>query len=86
MIMMDDSTGSQTITAEQDDADGDDRGEGSSTGGNVVGVLKLRGAHAEPRQRVTWTDETVDNEFLNRKKSKSVWMRSVCLGHPPYCC
>lgn len=33
-------------------------------------MLRLRG-RAMPGQRVQWTEETVDNEGLNRKKSKS---------------
>jgi protein phosphatase 1 regulatory subunit 11 len=46
---------------------------GPSTANNPrsppVGVLKLRGGPR--RQRVMWTDETVDNEGMGRKKSKS---------------
>ena len=41
---------------------------GPSTG--TVGTLRLR-ARAMPGTRVQWSEETVDNEGLNRKKSKS---------------
>ena len=37
---------------------------------NTVGVLKLRGGPSR-RQRVVWSDETVDNEGMGKKKSKS---------------
>ena len=51
--------------------DSNDRGEGTSQQPqHDVGVLRLRGAPGH-RQRVTWEEGTVDNEFLNRKKSKS---------------
>lgn len=35
-----------------------------------VGVLRLRGAPAR-RQHVMWTSDTVDNEGMGKKKSKS---------------
>ncbi|GAA5821015.1 hypothetical protein JCM11251_001921 [Rhodosporidiobolus azoricus] len=60
---------------------------GSSSGGGeegpsgeregVVGVLKLRG-RGPMGQRVQWTEETVDNETLGRKKSKI-----CCIYHKP---
>lgn len=37
---------------------------------NSIGVLRLRGAPAR-RQRVMWTTDTVDNEGMDKKKSKS---------------
>jgi len=43
---------------------------GPSTQRSTVGVLKLRGGPAR-RQRVMWSDETVDNEGMGKKKSKS---------------
>lgn len=51
---------------------------GPSTGGaqsEPQGVLRLRGGHSSAR-RVVWTEDTVDNEGLGRKKSKSEW--EVC--------
>ena len=37
------------------------------------GVLRLRGHHQPSRRRpgVRWTDDTVDNEHMGKKKSKS---------------
>lgn len=42
----------------------------SSNAAPLQGVLRLRGGHSSAR-RVVWTDDTVDNEGLGRKKSKS---------------
>lgn len=36
------------------------------------------GSNRRSRPRVTWTEDTVDNENLNRKKSKI-----CCIYHPP---
>ncbi|GAA5926371.1 type 1 protein phosphatase-activating protein YPI1 [Sporobolomyces koalae] len=44
---------------------------------SIDGVLRLRG-RALPNQRVQWTEGTVDNEFLNRNKSKI-----CCIYHKP---
>jgi hypothetical protein len=41
-----------------------------------VGVLRLRGGPT--RRRVVWRDDTVDNEGMGKKKSKSEW--GPCLG------
>ena len=65
------SDGNRTITIAPDpasDPDGQDRGEGTST----YGVLRLRGGPMQSEPRVQWEEGTVDNEFLNRKKSKGV--------------
>ncbi|KAL2112481.1 hypothetical protein VUR80DRAFT_7478 [Thermomyces stellatus] len=40
-------------------------------------ILRLRGAHTS-RRRVQWTEDVVDNEKLNRKKSKV-----CCIYHRP---
>jgi protein phosphatase 1 regulatory subunit 11 len=48
----------------------DDVGPGSSTTSNV-GSIHLRGGPRVSRRRVAWTDETVDNEGMGKKKSKS---------------
>lgn len=50
----------------------------------VVGVLKLRGDRSARRQKVVFSEGTVDNEGMGKKKSKSKpdvydWMRSVSL-------
>ncbi|WWC70121.1 uncharacterized protein I206_104068 [Kwoniella pini CBS 10737] len=42
-----------------------------------AGVLKLRGGPLK-KQRVVWTDETVDNEGMGKKKSKI-----CCIYHKP---
>lgn len=34
-------------------------------------VLKLRGASGKQGKAVEWTEETIDNEGMGRKKSKS---------------
>ena len=65
------SDGSRTITIAPDptpDPDDEDRGGEGSTS---YGVLRLRGGPVERGPRVQWEEGTVDNEFLNRKKSKS---------------
>ena len=46
-----------------------------------VGVLRLRGGPRNPRQRVVWDDDVVDNEGCGRKKSKS---ESIALLRTPY--
>lgn len=61
----DNSDGSRTITVEHDN----DEGEAVETP-DFDGVLRLRGGPTHGN-RVTWQEGTVDNEFLNRKKSKS---------------
>ncbi|KAL0848810.1 hypothetical protein ABMA28_013235 [Loxostege sticticalis] len=35
-----------------------------------VAVITLRPARAQPRKKVVWTEDTVDNEHMNKKKSK----------------
>lgn len=63
--------GSRTITIEQDEASPGDANEDQEHGDNFeAGVLRLRGGPTHGN-RVTWQEGTVDNEFLNRKKSKS---------------
>ncbi|CAK9781147.1 unnamed protein product [Cutaneotrichosporon oleaginosum] len=70
-----DNHGSRTITITPTT----DTEAGPSTGSpptsrsetpSSVGVLRLRGAPAR-RQHVMWTSDTVDNEGLGKKKSKS---------------
>lgn len=48
------------------DAEGHGAGDGT-----VAGRLRLRGA-ARTRQRVAWVEDTVDNEGMGKKKTKSV--------------
>lgn len=63
------SDGSRTVTVTPTPTPDDHAPEaGPSTG--TVGTLRLR-ARAMPGTRVQWSEETVDNEGLNRKKSKS---------------
>jgi len=42
-----------------------------------VGVLKLRGGPSR-RQRVVWSEGTVDNEGMGKKKSKSASGAALC--------
>jgi protein phosphatase 1 regulatory subunit 11 len=37
----------------------------------IVGVLKLRGDRSARRQKVVFSEGTVDNEGMGKKKSKS---------------
>ncbi|KAI5478876.1 type 1 phosphatases regulator Ypi-1 [Pseudohyphozyma bogoriensis] len=62
--------GSRTLTVNETHADPSTGEPSTSTSSsNDAGVLRLRG-RALNSARVQWTDETVDNEFLGRKKSK----------------
>lgn len=49
---------------------GDDAGEHGAGDGTVAGRLRLRGA-PRTRQRVAWVEDTVDNEGMGKKKTKS---------------
>ncbi|GAA5917730.1 hypothetical protein JCM6882_009365 [Rhodosporidiobolus microsporus] len=75
--------GSRTMTAtctpapEAGPSTGGGEAGPSGEGERVVGVLRLRGRGPQG-QRVQWTDETVDNEGLGRKKSKI-----CCIYHKP---
>lgn len=77
-----DAHGSRTMTIQSTpSAEGDDAA--AAHGDREVGVLRLRGESTRPRsgatteasssreRRVVWTDDTVDNEGLGKKKSKS---------------
>jgi hypothetical protein len=64
MTMHDVPTGEQG--GEGDSGSGGAGGEGSSDGG----VLRLRGGGNT--RRVVWSSETVDNEGMGKKKSKSM--------------
>jgi hypothetical protein len=57
--------GSRTLTQTATPSSANDAGPSEP-----AGVLKLRGGPSR-RQRVVWTDETVDNEGMGKKKSKS---------------
>lgn len=79
-----------TLAAEEERHTGDDgrqeleRGGGGGGPPSEVGVLRLRGGPVRRGPRVQWEEGTVDNEFLNRKKSKSEseerLMHSSCRG------
>lgn len=47
----------------------------TSTGNNnrIIGTLKLRGKSTK-KTSVKWTEEVIDNEFMNKKKSKSEYL------------
>ncbi|BGP58196.1 hypothetical protein JCM8202_004735 [Rhodotorula sphaerocarpa] len=72
-----DAHGSRTLTTTATPADGGAPAADESENPRDVGALRLRG-RAMPTQRVQWTQETVDNEGLNRKKSKI-----CCIYHKP---
>ena len=67
--------GTRTLTAAQNLNPGANAGPSNpevAPGGEAppVGVLRLRGGPNQ-RQKVVWSDETVDNEGMGKKKSKS---------------
>lgn len=74
------SHGSRTLTVTSDPT----QPEASSSSSNpdpapsIEGTVRVRGTGL-PGQRVQWTEETVDNEGLGRKKSKSKF-RSLSLA------
>ena len=79
-----DGSGTLTITSDPIlEHNGGDSGDQRQ----VVGTLKLRGAHTKKTQRkatVAWSEEVVDNEGCGRKKSKStpfvhITPESICL-------
>jgi len=65
-------SGSRTLTQTATPARG--AGENTNNGepSEPVGVLKLRGGPSR-RQKVVWSEETVDNEGMGKKKSKSAF-------------
>lgn len=64
--------GSRTLTQTGTLALGaDNRDNQAGPSDPVVGVLKLRGDRTARRQKVVWADDTVDNEGMGKKKSKS---------------
>lgn len=66
-------TGSRTTTQTGTPTQGDGRQEDRAGPSQpVVGVLKLRGDRPVRRQKVGWTEGTIDNEGLGKKKSKSM--------------
>lgn len=64
------SSRTQTITADEAQPDPGSSSTPQPDQGAPVGSLRLRG-RAMPGQRVQWAQETIDNEGLGRKKSKS---------------
>lgn len=64
------SHGSRTLTidpAQEDYAD-----ENTDSGEDDVGILRLRGDMSARRPRaIQWDESVVDNEHMNKKKSKS---------------
>lgn len=54
----------------EDAGAGEDAGDHGNADGTVAGRLRLRGA-ARTRPRVAWVEDTVDNEGMGKKKTKS---------------
>jgi protein phosphatase 1 regulatory subunit 11 len=71
-------SGSRTLTQTATPARG--AGEDTNNGepSEPVGVLKLRGGPSR-RQKVVWSEETVDNEGMGKKKSKSAFKSRAML-------
>lgn len=68
--------GSRTLSVtEREESTPDESAASTST----AGVLRLRG-RALNHVKVQWEEDVVDNEFLNRKKSKSTPLPSSPLG------
>lgn len=63
------SSGSQTITVDQADVSREGQADSAADVG-PVGVLHLR-ATAGTSRHVVWSEETIDNEGMGKKKSKS---------------
>jgi protein phosphatase 1 regulatory subunit 11 len=68
------ANGSRTITVtstpEPTPASTSDTGETTTASTSSAGVLRLRGGPTR-RQHVAWSTDTVDNEGMGKKKSKS---------------
>ena len=68
------SHGSRTVTidpAQEDYAD-----ENNDSGEDDVGILRLRGDMSARRPRaIQWDESVVDNEHMNKKKSKSKYQQ-----------
>ncbi|WFD00281.1 hypothetical protein MYAM1_003029 [Malassezia yamatoensis] len=84
-----DEHGSRTLTIQNTEADG------AATSSRDVGVLHLRAPQRSDLEnssadrsgsarRVMWTDDTVDNEGLGRKKSKTASLATIrmCQNRP----
>ena len=67
------SDGSRTITLRdsQPREEGDDAGSSHDPAASEVGRIPLRGGRQRPR--VVWAEDTVDNEHMGKKSSKSAW-------------
>lgn len=62
--------GSRTLTVEEIEAQSAE--ESSSNDGEEVGVLRLRGDMSSRRPRaIQWDESVIDNEHMNKKKTKS---------------
>ena len=61
---------SRTLTQTATPARGTGPNSNDAGPSEPVGVLKLRGGPSR-RQKVVWSEETVDNEGMGKKKSKS---------------
>ncbi|SCV68151.1 BQ2448_272 [Microbotryum intermedium] len=72
------SNGSRTVTIEHDDDNDEDDADEATRNPRRIGVLRLRGRALSGGPRVQWQDGVVDNEMLNRKKSKI-----CCIYHKP---
>ncbi|UZJ51150.1 hypothetical protein CBS101457_000470 [Exobasidium rhododendri] len=76
------SDGSRTITIHDvptAEEGASDPNQGNGAGPSVdAGVLRLRGGGNT--RRVVWTEETVDNEGMGKKKSKSEWNHGVVVS------
>lgn len=68
------ANGSRTLTVEETALQGQSGDEDvvSSDEGEHVGVLRLRGdMNARRRRVIQWDENVIDNEHMNKKKTKS---------------
>ncbi|EJT45453.1 hypothetical protein A1Q2_05499 [Trichosporon asahii var. asahii CBS 8904] len=71
-----DTHGSRTLTVNSSNVSGAESASDSREGTpSSIGVLRLRGGPVR-RNHVAWSSETIDNEGMGKKKSKSEYIPS----------
>jgi protein phosphatase 1 regulatory subunit 11 len=66
------SHGSRTLTVEETVLQSESEEGVTSDEGEHVGVLRLRGDMNSRRRVIQWDENVIDNEHLNKKKTKSM--------------
>lgn len=66
-----DAHGSRTLTVHETQEQSEDE-ENISSEGDEIGVLRLRGdMNSRNPRAIRWASDVIDNEHMNKKKSKS---------------